>query len=362
MKSYAWAWGDGTTTAAGPSTSATHLVTSSGLYTVACTVSTATATATNLTGGLTETDAVSAVLVSTTGITGALTEGDSVSAVLVSATVATFGWQLTPATTGLSGAGVDRTTLPVYSGAVPVAGQTITLQKITASWDLAGWNGGSNNGPQIANVTFDRCWFSVPLDRCGQFGPNNLLVDCDIVGPSVSPNAYGPLVPGNVTTAAVFRRCLLDNFTISLWLDGAATVDACYLTALTDNAAAHVDGVTRRGSTLPLTITRSYIRAKGIAVTGALFVTGDFALNPSGVSISDSLFESDGVDCLAIGNNNAGGTSSYAFSNCRAIGSTIVDRAGAGTCVSSPFTMWLYDVNNAFNATDGGRKGASVPF
>ena len=37
-KSYAWTWGDGTTTAAGPSNVATHLVTSSGIYTTSCTV------------------------------------------------------------------------------------------------------------------------------------------------------------------------------------------------------------------------------------------------------------------------------------------------------------------------------------
>ena len=361
---YAFAWGDGGTTAPNASASATHSYVSSGIYSPICTVSSSSVGGT-LAATTTETDTLAAGLSSAMLLAGGLRETDTVAAVLVSAAAApaiAFGWQLTPTNIGLSGAGVDRTTLPTYSGGMPVAGQTITLQKITSSWDLAGWNGGSDNGPQIANVTFDRCWFSVPLDRCGQFGPNNLLVDCDIVGPSTSPNAYGPLVSGGVTTPAIFRRCFLDNFTIGLWLDGAATVDGCYLTSMTVDPNAHVDGITRRGSTLPLSIVRSYIRAKGSSVTGALFVTADFALNPSGVSVSDSLFESDGVDCLHIGNNNTGGTSSYAFSNCRGIGSTIVDRSGLGTCVSNPFTMWIYDTNNAFNSTDGGRKGASVPF
>lgn len=59
-----------------------------------------------------------------------------------------LGWQLTASNTGLAGAGVDRNSLPVYTGpSTPPAGTVIRLQKITKPLNLL-------NG----NITLDRVW------------------------------------------------------------------------------------------------------------------------------------------------------------------------------------------------------------
>ena len=53
---------------------------------------------------------------------------------LASAQTTLYGWQLTTSNTGLAGVGVDRNTLPLYTGScTPPAGTTITLKKITCA-------------------------------------------------------------------------------------------------------------------------------------------------------------------------------------------------------------------------------------
>lgn len=59
-----------------------------------------------------------------------------------------MGWTLTSANTGLAGVGIDRNTLPTYTGPPEVpAGTTISQRKITVPLDC--FNG---------NITIDRCW------------------------------------------------------------------------------------------------------------------------------------------------------------------------------------------------------------
>jgi hypothetical protein len=100
-----------------------------------------------------------------------------------------MGWQLTASNTGLAGAGVNRNTLPVYTGPEIVpAGTTITLKKITTGLLL-------HNG----NITLDRCWIQ-PAASMGlsslifTYNPDNgngpagpvTIKDCDIDGSAVT--------------------------------------------------------------------------------------------------------------------------------------------------------------------------------
>ncbi|OHD64048.1 MAG: hypothetical protein A2176_05495 [Spirochaetes bacterium RBG_13_51_14] len=59
-----------------------------------------------------------------------------------------MGWQLNETNTGLAGVGIDKNSLPLYTGPIaPAANTTISMQKITGALWL--YNGG---------ITIDRCW------------------------------------------------------------------------------------------------------------------------------------------------------------------------------------------------------------
>lgn len=86
------------------------------------------------------------------------------------------GWNLTEANTGLAGAGVDRNSLPVYTGAsTPAAGTVIRLVKITTPLFL-----------HKGNITLDRVWFQ-PTNTSGQ---GSLIFTYD---PSFSTPGAGPV-------------------------------------------------------------------------------------------------------------------------------------------------------------------------
>jgi hypothetical protein len=85
------------------------------------------------------------------------------------------GWQLTESNTGLAGAGVDRNSLPVYTGpSKPAAGTVIRLQKITSPLVLS-------NG----NITLDRVWVQ-PTASSGQ-GSVVFTYDPSFSTPAPSP-------------------------------------------------------------------------------------------------------------------------------------------------------------------------------
>jgi hypothetical protein len=111
-------------------------------------------------------------------------------------TVGLKGWQLNDTNTGLAGVGVDRNTLPVYTGPTDVpAGTTIRLQKITTPLNL-----------RAGNITLDRVWvhpttssgtsgmittYDVNIGGGAQNGPVTIM-DSDIDGSAVTDtHIYG---------------------------------------------------------------------------------------------------------------------------------------------------------------------------
>jgi hypothetical protein len=206
------------------------------------------------------------------------------------------GWQLTAENTGLSGAGVDRSTLPVFSGKVS-AGITIRRQKVISALDLS----------RTANVTLDRVWLAPDGGgRALVLGPGSVVKDSDIDGGAM---AQGERIGvyGVVNGTYALARVRITGMSVGAWLDGSGTgsVSDTYIHDLVSIDGAHVDGFTRRGGTGPLRITRSRIDASGPNVTGALFLQNTWGATIDGVQIERSLLEGEGF-VLALENKGAG--------------------------------------------------------
>lgn len=127
---------------------------------------------------------VTATVTDTLGLSASAT-----AAYTISGTAAPLrGWQLTASNTGLAGAGVDKTTLPAYTGGLYVpANTTITLKRIDTELVLS-----------QPGIVLDRCWIrptnanrspGMPLASSVDFDstfapklPAPILKDCDIDG------------------------------------------------------------------------------------------------------------------------------------------------------------------------------------
>jgi hypothetical protein len=148
-----------------------------------------------------------------------------------------FGWELNATNTGLAGAGIDKGTLPTYTGTdTPTSGTTITLKKITHSTMFCA----------AGNITFDRCWFApsgASIDtRTGyvygydpDFAANQLgdvtFLDCDLDGTAITSS--------DVFHTSAFRgagslyRCNIFGFGGAIAYVGSptvttSTIEHCY--------------------------------------------------------------------------------------------------------------------------------------
>jgi len=148
-----------------------------------------------------------------------------------------FGWELDATNTGLAGAGIDKNTLPLYTGTdTPTAGTTISLKKITLPTMFCA----------AGNITFDRCWFAPsgaafdtragyifgydPDLAANQLGDVTFL-DCDIDGSAITSS--------DVFHACAFRgagslyRCNIFGFGGAVAYVGSntvttSTIEHCY--------------------------------------------------------------------------------------------------------------------------------------
>ena len=123
-----------------------------------------------------------------TTITVEVTAPDGVTRQTYSVVVRLRGWQLTETNTGLAGAGVDRSSLEVYTGSdTPPAGTTISLKKITTPLNL--FHG---------NITVDRCW----IQPTTSWGVGSVVFTYD---PSFGTAASSPvtIVDSDIDASAV---------------------------------------------------------------------------------------------------------------------------------------------------------------
>lgn len=239
-----------------------------------------------------------------------------------SAPAAAYGWQLTAARTGLAGAGVARTSLPVWNGSVR-AGMTLSRVRITRPLDLRG----------TPNVTLDRVWLAPTSGRQALvLGSGTVIKDSDIDG-SAMPVAERDGIYGNSPGAYTIARVNITGMTVGAWLDGdgggAGTMTDTYIHDMVSNGGQHMDGFTRRAGTAPLTILRSRVDDTGASVTGAFFLQNTWGGAIAGITVKDTSLEGDGY-VLTLENKGAG--TAVGFNNVR------IRSTGWGPITATPFS------------------------
>lgn len=101
----------------------------------------------------------------------------------------TRGWQLNEANTGLAGAGVDRNSLPVYTGpSTPAAGTVIRLVKVTTPLYL-------HNG----NITLDRVWVQPTTSN----GLGSLIFTYDPSSGGASPSSPVTILDSDIDGSSI---------------------------------------------------------------------------------------------------------------------------------------------------------------
>ena len=207
----------------------------------------------------------------------------------------TYGWEINSNNTGLAGAGVVRSSLPIFAGPV-TSGMTLSRVKITSTLDLT----------SVPNVTLDRVWVAPTSGRNGVIlGAGTVIKDSDIDGSGlVQGERIG--IYGNTSGSYAISRVAITNVSIGAWLDGdgsGSLTDGYILTSSINGA--HQDGFTRRAGVGALAITRMRIDSSGPSVTGAFFIANTWGGRIGGVALKDSYLEGEGY-VMAIYNNGPG--------------------------------------------------------
>jgi len=162
------------------------------------------------------------------------------------------GWQLNATNTGLAGVGIDKNSLPTYTGtSTPPANTAISRMKITKQLDLS--KGG---------ITISQCWIS-PAPGVGTgvslltnwTGAPATIQDCDFdcndmtdtnEHKAVVSNSFAFFGNGNVL------RCHLTNMGQGIRIDGLPGTNLVVENNLIHNlwtaASSHVDAITIRKS------------------------------------------------------------------------------------------------------------------
>ena len=199
-----------------------------------------------------------------------------------------YGWQLTAGNTGLAGAGVDRTTLPVFAGPVP-PGATLSLVKITEGLDLT----------DRPDVTLDRVWLQ-PLgtSKALILGPGTVIRNSDIDGSLMPPGERWGLFH-DYTDGAPYTidKVQVTGVSVGAQLDGLTpgTMADTYIHGLVSTGGAHLDGFTRRSGSGPLSIVGSRLTVDfGSFATGAFFLQNAGDERIAGVTLQDTYLEGDG--------------------------------------------------------------------
>ena len=253
------------------------------------------------------------------------------------------GWQLTASSTGLSGAGVDRNMLPVFSGAI-TAGMTLSRVKINSTVDLS----------TIPNVTLDRVWLRPTNSRNALIvGPGTVLKDSDLDGSGIGDGERIGIYSNTSSGTYSIQRVHITQMSIGAWLDGSGSgsMSDTYIHDYTSSGA-HVDGFTRRAGTGVLTISRCRIDTSQGYVTGAFFLQDTWGDAISGITIEDSYLEGEGY-VFTLSNSGAGVSFGARNLRIRSVGWGPMTTGGAIV-----FTQWS-DVYE-YDATKASAKGAPI--
>jgi hypothetical protein len=194
-------------------------------------------------------------------------------------------WKLDSSEVGLAGAGVVGAALPLFTGEVK-AGQTLRRVRITTPLDLS----------DVPGVTLDQVLLAPEGGRRALvLGPGTTVQNSDVDG-SAMRDGERIGVYGNVDGRYALTGVSITGMSIGAWLDGPGigTVTRTYIRDMISAAGAHVDGLTRRAGTGPLTIRDSRIDVSGGFVTAALFLQSTWGADVGGVRVVNSYLEGEG--------------------------------------------------------------------
>jgi hypothetical protein len=192
-------------------------------------------------------------------ITVEVTASDGVTHKNYVVTVQLWGWQLNETNTGLAGVGVDKNSLPLYTGPIPFpAGTTISMQKVVVP--------DGNIAYEAGNITFDRCWIVgtgyVGLNGSSAGNGPVTAQDCDIE----TENFMGyTVVTGNSGQLTVLR-CNITGGQAGVSLRGNDTIRQSYVHGLisgffSDGSPNHIDGFRRDSGIGQVNVIDCYIDA-----------------------------------------------------------------------------------------------------
>ena len=202
------------------------------------------------------------------------------------------GWELDGSNTGLAGAGIDRSTLPLYE---PPAGEVqYGTWFVPAGTVMAGQRiemGGIDIS--AGNITFERCWFrptsigrGMPLLRGGG-ALQNTIRSCDIDGSAIPLSADGTNPAcGSIAISCSNIQVLLCNISalasgVAFFGEEPVTLEGTFIHDLVQgewfpgSGQSHQDGFTIRDFTGSLALVRNnYILTNPVShiATGAFFL------------------------------------------------------------------------------------------
>jgi hypothetical protein len=289
-----------------------------------------------------------------------------------------FGWQKTPANTGLASVGMSCDSLPVYTGSnfVP-AGTTITGKRITSGLTLS-----------AGNITIDKsCFKPGPGDAGGGF-PFVTTTNYNICDNNGCQTAQGPATISNsefdgsllAIKDAAQSACaqgsinLINNYcrhwgsgfaifnsgnTYDVTIDGNVVDD---MVAWGDAATTgtHSDGFTIRDFNISshpnrkATVTNNYINTANNNATGSFFIQDTFSSGIGNVYASGNLLKGNGWEMS--GAKNSAPVTNINITDNRFGGTT---DGGYGACASPNFT-WNFTGNYINDPTKPDNKGAVV--
>jgi len=263
----------------------------------------------------------------------------------------THGVDLTPSNVGLASAGLTEANLTAYTGGLTITGP-VTRKVI---------NLGGNQLVLGAGAALTECIIkSTRQGGQGQVkvtGSNVSITRCDHVSTAGSgAESIGIFTVGadNLTIASL----RMTGPTIFMWLDGNAStpmsVSEFYGYAQVGGGAHH-DGITRRESNSPLTISRSRVTCDQGSTTGAFFVQDTWnnprsASNVGYITVQDSYLEGNGYNATLELSNN------LVFINNR----FRPTEYGAVTQSNGPVSGLTWTGNYLYSATGPDFKGAAI--
>jgi hypothetical protein len=261
------------------------------------------------------------------------------------------GWQIDSTNTGLAGAGINRSSLELYTGPYnPPAGTIIREKLIKTGLDLS-------NG----NITIERCAIFPSSIGKGMpiIGDNNTtslvtIRDCDIDATAIDDVS---LLNFAFSGCGIVERCNIFGMGCGIWLKGDAgpRAEGNYIHNLRATTGFHVDGLTFRDNKGPMAeILNNHIETYTGYETGTILINDESYVD--NLLVEGNLLEGYGSNLILASNSKRPhGT------NLRAINNRFTP-TGYGTGYVDGGWRWLEWTDNYINdPSKPDNKGAQVP-